>query len=117
MANVIIIGILILLVVLAIRSGARHFRGEGGCCGGGGDVVVKRRRLKNVVRNRILVVDGMTCKHCKQRVENSLNSQEHISAKVNLKKGLAYVAMDSDISDDVLIAAVESVGYKVVEVR
>lgn len=59
MANWIIIGLLIIVVIIAISSGAKHFRGEGGCCGGGSDVKVKRKKLKNVVKQRTVIVEGM----------------------------------------------------------
>lgn len=41
MADFVIIGILIILIIIGIRSGVKHFKGEGGCCGGGSSVKVK----------------------------------------------------------------------------
>ena len=34
MENIIIIGIVVAMIFFGIRSGMKHFRGEGGCCGG-----------------------------------------------------------------------------------
>ena len=33
MGNVIILAILLVMVVLAVNSGRKHFEGSGGCCG------------------------------------------------------------------------------------
>ncbi|MBQ6806857.1 MAG: hypothetical protein IJO97_05440 [Lachnospiraceae bacterium] len=38
MENAIIIGIVVVLILIGIRSGIKHFKGEGGCCGGGSTV-------------------------------------------------------------------------------
>ena len=35
MGNVIILAILLVMVVLAVNSGRKHFKGSGGCCGDG----------------------------------------------------------------------------------
>lgn len=86
MENLIIIGIIVVLVLVGIRSGIKHFRGEGGCCGGGSSVKRKRKKLKNVIAKKIVIVDGMTCEHCKNRVEASIESIEGAAARVNLKK-------------------------------
>ena len=85
MADFVIAGILIILIIIGIRSSVKHFKGEGGCCGGGSSVKVKRKKLKQVVKQRTVIVDGMTCEHCKARVESRLNSLDGVSAKVNLK--------------------------------
>ena len=34
MVNEIIIAVLLILVFTGIRSGTKHFKGQGGCCGG-----------------------------------------------------------------------------------
>ena len=43
--NVVLIIILIAIVVLAAVSGAKHFKGQGGCCGGGGDLRPEHKKL------------------------------------------------------------------------
>ena len=84
MADFVIAGILILLIIIGIRSSVKHFKGEGGCCGGGSSVKVKRKKLKQVVKQRTVIIEGMTCEHCKARVESRLNELDGVSAKVNL---------------------------------
>ena len=117
MADFVIIGILIILIIIGIRSGVKHFKGEGGCCGGGSSVKVKRKKLKQVVKQRTVVIDGMTCEHCKARVDSRLNSLDGVLAKVNLKRKTAVVSMEKDVEDEVIKKAIENAGYEVIEIR
>lgn len=117
MADFVIIGILIILIIIGIRSGVKHFKGEGGCCGGGSSVKVKRKKLKQVVKQRTVVIDGITCEHCKARVESRLNSLDGVLAKVNLKRKTAVVSMEKDVEDEVIKKAIENAGYEVIEIR
>lgn len=117
MADFVIVGILIILIIIGIRSGVKHFKGEGGCCGGGSSVKVKRKKLKQVVKQRMVVIEGMTCEHCKARVESRLNALDGVSAKVNLKRKTAVVSMEKDVEEGVIKKAIENAGYEVVEIR
>ena len=63
MTDYVIVGILIILIVIGIRSSVKHFKGEGGCCGGDSSVKVKRKKLKQVVKERTVIIEGMTCEH------------------------------------------------------
>ena len=117
MADVVIVGILIILIIIGMRSGVKHFKGEGGCCGGGSSVKVKRKKLKRVVKQRTVVIEGMTCEHCKARVESRLNELDGVSAKVNLKRKTAVVSMEKEVEDEVIKKAIENAGYEVIEIR
>ena len=99
MANVIIIMLLVILIIIGISSAVRHFKGEGGCCGGGSSVKVKRKKLKQIEKQRTVIIEGMTCEHCKARVESRLNALDGVSARVNLKRKTAVVSMEKDIAD------------------
>lgn len=116
MTDVIIIIVLAVPVAVGIRATVKHFRGEGACCGGGASVRVKRKRLKTVVQKRTLLIEGMTCIHCKERVESRLNELAGVSARVKLKEKTAYVSMDREVSDERLRRAVENAGYRVLEI-
>lgn len=116
MADVIIISILFILVIIGIGSSIKHFKGEGGCCGRGSSVKVKRRKLKQVVKQRTVMIEGMTCEHCKARVESRLNALDGVSAKVNLKKKTAAVSMEKEVSDEQIKKVVENAGYQVVDI-
>ena len=117
MADFVIIGILIILIIIGIRSGVKHFKGEGGCCGGGSSVKVKRKKLKQVVKQRIVIIEGMTCEHCQARVESKLNALDGVSARVNLKRKTAVVSMEKEVEDEEIKKAIENAGYEVIEIR
>lgn len=117
MENIIIIGILLVAVVIGVIYTVKHFKGESSCCGGGSSVKVKKKKLKNVIARKTVMIEGMTCDHCKNRVERVLNEMEGVAGKVNLSKKQALVSMEREVSDEELKAVVEKAGYKVVEIR
>lgn len=117
MENIIIIGIVVVMILIGIRSGMKHFRGEGGCCGGSAPAKKQRKRLKNVIAKKTVIIEGMTCNHCKNWVEKSINDIDGAAAKVNLKKKEAVVSLEKDVSDEQIREVIEKAGYKVVEIR
>ena len=58
-----------------------------------------------------LVVTGMTCASCAQRIERKLNKLEGVEAKVNYATGLARIDFAPAISLDTLISTVDAAGY------
>ena len=66
----------------------------------------KKKKLKNIIGQKRVQIEGMTCEHCKNRVENALNRLEGVSAKVNLKKKTAVVSMEKEVEDMQLQKAV-----------
>ncbi len=62
---------------------------------------------------KIIEVNGMHCPKCKANVEKALNSIEGVSAKVDLAKKIAVVAIKGEVSDDVLRNAITSLGFEV----
>lgn len=117
MEDWIILGGILLVVLIGIRSGAKHLKGEGGCCGGGSEVKVKRKRLKHVIRQRTVTIEGMSCDHCKNRVESRLNELEGVSAKVDLKKKTAVISMEKEVSDEELCDVIKRAGYEPVAIH
>ena len=113
MTNAIIVGLLIVCLIFGVRATIKHFKGEGGCCGGGSDVKIKPKKLNRVIKQRTVIVEGMTCEHCRSRVESCLNELAGVSARVNLKKKTAIVSMETEVSDDEIRAAIEHAGYQV----
>ena len=116
MANIIIIALILVFVFIGIRSSAKHFKGQGGCCGGSSPAP-KKKNLDRVIAKKTLIIEGMTCENCKNRVERSLNDIDGVAAVVNLHKKQAVVSLAKEISDEQLRGAVEKMGYKVVEIR
>lgn len=117
MENIIIVGILLVAVVIGVIYTVKHFKGESSCCGGGSSVKEKKKKLRNVIARKTMMIEGMTCDHCKNRVERDLNGLDGVAGKVNLSKKQAIVSMEREVSDEELRAVVEKAGYKVVEIR
>ena len=118
MENLIIIAVVAVLLIIGLRSTKKHLKGQGQCCGGGSSAtVVPEKKLDNIIAVKTVIVDGMTCDHCKGWVEKAVNNIEGASCKVNLNKKEAVVSMDREISDDVIRAAIKNAGYIVVEIR
>lgn len=119
MGNVIIIAILILIAIFSIRSGMKHFKGEGDCCGGGGGSTLRdpKKKLDGVIAKKTIVIEGMTCENCRNRVESSINKIDGASARVNLKKKTGIVEMSREVSEEEIRAAVEKAGYRMTEIR
>jgi copper chaperone CopZ len=118
MSTAIIVVVLVVVCVFSVKSYAKRL--VNGCCGGGDApkrVKVKHRNKADYKYCVKISVDGMTCNHCKARVENALNSLNGVWAEVNLTKKIAVVHMIDRISDDELKKAVSREGYKVVEIN
>ena len=118
MENIIIIGIIAVLVVIGIRSTLKHFKGESSCCGGGSKPVPKQnKKLEHVIAQKTVKIEGMTCEHCKNWVEKSINDIDGAAAKVNLKKKEAIISLEKDVPDEQICAAIQKAGYNVVSIQ
>lgn len=117
MTDIIIIGIVLVVVAIGVRSTIKHFKGESSCCGGGSSVKPKKKKLKSVIATKIMIVEGMTCDHCKNRVERFINDIDGAAARVNLKKKEVTVSLAKEISEEELCNAVQKAGYEVVSIR
>ena len=61
---------------------------------------------------KILNVEGMSCMHCVAHVKEALEKVEGVrEADVKLEEKRAEVKLDKEVSDDVLVKAVEGAGY------
>lgn len=56
--TILVVCILVLIVVGAVISSAKHFKGEGGRCGGGGSVKVRGDKIKDVVAVKTILHRG-----------------------------------------------------------
>lgn len=60
-----------------------------------------------------LEVDGMSCGHCQQAVEDALGELDGVtSVEVSLDDGRADVTVDEGTDPSTLTAAVEDAGYE-----
>ena len=71
MTDFIIVAVLAIVVLLGVRSGLKHFKGESSCCGGG-TYKAKPRKLSKVVGRNTYKVTDMTCQHCVNRVTEAM---------------------------------------------
>lgn len=110
MTNYIIIAILAVIVIVAIRSSIRHFKGQGGCCGGG-DYKPKKKKFSKILYKKTFKVGGMHCEHCKNRVEEAVNDIKGVAGTVHLKKGELVVSYAEEVEDSVIISKIEKAGY------
>lgn len=63
-----------------------------------------------------ILIDGMMCTQCVTIVENKLKNLEEIrEVKVILETDEVFI--DGDISDEVLKTAIESEGYKIIDIK
>ncbi len=62
--------------------------------------------------NARMKIEGMSCGHCKARVEKALNAIEGVEAKVDLAAKSAEITLTRDVGEDALRAAVEDAGYE-----
>ncbi len=65
-----------------------------------------------------LVIEGMSCNHCKMRVENALKGVEGVTnAVVDLEDKSALVTLNTEVDSALLKETVEDAGYDVVSVQ
>lgn len=89
--TIIICALLLLICVYSAISYKKKL--TSGCCGAEAEPKVKPkdRNLSHYKYAYKIGIDGMTCSHCKERVENTFNSQDGTASKVKLKGKCAYV--------------------------
>ena len=57
---------------------------------------------------KVISIEGMSCKHCAMRVENSLKAlDQKAKVKVNLRNNEAEISSKEDISDDKIKQVIE----------
>ena len=117
MANIIISAIIVVMIVIGVREALKHFKGQGGCCGGG-TYKLKPKKLQNVADTRTVLVDGMSCEHCENRVREAINDLPGMSAaRVSHKKGVAVINGERTIDEAEIRAAIKKAGYMVREIK
>ena len=117
MGNVIILAILLVMVVLAVNSGRKHFKGSGCCCGGGGEERPHKKLEEPAVGQRVLSVEGMHCESCQARIEKAIDRLDGVVCKTNLHRKTATVTFSQPVSDDTLKEIVEKLGYRVTDIH
>lgn len=76
-----------------------------------------KKKKGNRTMERTMKIEGMMCSHCEARVKKALESVEGVQeAEVSHVSGTAKVTL-SDVSDEMLRAAVEAQDYKVLSIE
>ncbi|MBR1865447.1 MAG: heavy-metal-associated domain-containing protein [Lachnospiraceae bacterium] len=114
MGNGIVAGILCLMVAVAIRSTAAHFRGQGGCCGGGGTIRETKRLTGPKLGEKLIQIDGMHCENCRNRIEHGVNQLDGVVCRVSLRKRQASISYSEPVKEETLCSVIENLGYQVV---
>jgi copper chaperone CopZ len=65
---------------------------------------------------KVMIVNGMSCDHCKKAVEKALNAISGVEAEVDLKQKTAVIKSKAAIDDEVLKNAVTEAGYEVASI-
>ena len=69
-----------------------------------------------MIMNKTMIVDGMTCPHCSARVEKALNAIDGVEAHVDLDSKTAAITLTKEVADEVLAKAVTDADYTVVSI-
>ncbi len=78
----------------------------------------KKKGLQGpAIAKKIIVIEGMHCKSCKNRVEERLNQIDGALAKVDVKRNIAVVFMERMIPDMLLKYEIEKLGYQVRDIE
>lgn len=117
MGTIIVMVVLIIVVVFAIFSSLKHMKGEGGCCGGGSEVKEYKKLDAPKLGEKLVVIEGMHCDHCKNSVEHAVNKIDGAVCKVNLKKNIAKVSYSKEIPEEEIKKAIEQVGFHVTKIE
>lgn len=66
---------------------------------------------------KTLIIEGMMCNNCTSHVSKALNALDGVEADVKLEDKAAYLELNKDISDNILIKTVKDAGYEVVDIK
>ena len=81
-------------------------------------VQFKEEKKVNQNLEKVMEIEGMMCGHCEAAVKKALESIDGVEeACVSHEKNQAVVKLKSDLSDNILIKAVEEKDYKVISVK
>lgn len=65
-----------------------------------------------------IFIEGMTCNHCKMRVENALSGLEGVTAvTVDLAAKKAVVELSQAVEESVLTEIIDDAGYDVTLIK
>lgn len=69
-------------------------------------------------KKTVVTIEGMSCNHCKNKVEVALQTIESVNkVKVDLKSKQAIISSKTEVDKDNIKNIVEELGYKVIDIK
>lgn len=118
--TILIVAVIAVLVIAGLKETIKHAKGEGACCGGGNTASDEEPTVilsGKIVTRMNVYIDGMHCMNCKNSVTRSLQKLDQVSAKVDLKKNMAYVESTRNVEDDEITFAIERLDFNVTRIE
>ena len=118
--TILIVAVIAVLVIAGLKETIKHAKGEGACCGGGNTASDEEPTVilsGKIVTRMNVYIDGMHCMNCKNSVSRSLQKLDQVSAKVDLKKNMAYVESTRNVGDDEITFAIERLDFNVTRIE
>ena len=118
--TILIVAVIDVLVIAGLKETIKHAKGEGACCGGGNTASDDEPTVilsGKIVTRMNVYIDGMHCMNCKNSVTRSLQKLDQVSAKVDLKKNMAYVESTRNVGDDEITFAIERLDFNVTRIE
>ena len=75
------------------------------------------KEKENKVMKRIIKIEGLMCPHCENHAKTALENIGVVVCDISHKTGVANVELKENISNDDIKNAVESQGYKVIDIK
>ena len=118
--TILIVAVIAVLVIAGLKETIKHAKGEGACCGGGNTASDEEPTVilsGKIVTRMNVYIDGMHCMNCKNSVTRSLQKLDQVSAKVDLKKNMAYVESTRNVGDEEITFAIERLDFNVTRIE
>lgn len=121
MENLFIVLILIVLLFFGVRRIYRTVRYGGSCCSSGGGldkkVRVSDRNKAHYPFSYNLKVGGMVCAGCSRKVENAINSDGMLWAKVDLEHKEVHVLAKKEMNREDFMHLLKGLPYTLMDVE
>lgn len=79
---------------------------------------INDKKMEERKMNKTMIIEGMMCSHCTGRVQKALEEITGVeSVTMSLENKSAEITLSSEVSDDILKAAVTEAGYEVKEIK